>query len=71
MKNLYDRLSPENQDKLKQISELYPATFSAVSEELRANKSYLGLTYYTICELVNHFGLKDYSPFSMNEIFNN
>lgn len=71
MKNLYDRLSLENQDRLKQISEEYPATVSAILEELRANKSYLSLTYYTICELVNHFGLKDYSPFSMNDLFTN
>ena len=69
MKNLYDRLSPENQDKLKQEFEKFPNTINTLIDELKSNVSYIELTYYTIGMLVSLLNLENYGPIAISEIF--
>ena len=71
MKNLYDRLSPENQDKLKQELKLYPKSVQSVIDDLNKNEYWLDLTYDKITMLVTYLNLKDYSPVTINKLFNN
>ena len=71
MKNLYDRLSPENQEVLIKESKLYPSTIEGLINELKNNISYAYLAYSDIASLVNHLNLKDYSPTTINDLFNN
>ena len=71
MKNLYDRLNPENQDKLKIEFEKFPNSTQLVIDDLKSNTSFLEISYYTACELVVILILKDYRPSTISDLFNN
>lgn len=70
MKNLFNRLKPEFLEKLEIEKEVFPSTLDSLFIELKEVTNWIDLSYSAICILTVHLGLRDYSPSSINEIFN-
>ena len=71
MKNLFERLSLENQEKLKDLESLYPITIKDLINKLQCNYAWTELKYIDITTLVNYLYLDDYSPTSIENLFDN
>jgi hypothetical protein len=67
--NLLDRLSPEHLDRLKAEEERFPNTMKMLMKELANTNHWIDLTYQSIHTLYLHLELQDYSPTSVEKIF--
>jgi hypothetical protein len=68
---LINRLSPEHLLMLKAEEINYPETTKRLIEELSNTTHWVDLKYSTICKLVFNLGIKDYSPSTIDKIFDN
>lgn len=71
MKNLFERLKPEHLQKLESFKSQYEITIDILFNSLKKNKFFTGLSYGSICSLNYFLGLKDYSPTSIHNLFDN
>ena len=71
MKNLFERLKPEYLEIFKDIEYLYPLSAKYLKEELITNYYWFDLKYSEIVTLVSHLRIFDYSPSTIESIFNN
>ena len=71
MKNLFERLKPEHIQKLKDKESLYPKTIPFLFSELEKNTFWADLTYSCIFTLLTHLNLYDYSPTTIQNLFEN
>ena len=67
--NLLDRLSPEHLDRLKTDEARFPNTMKMLIKELANTNHWIDLTYQSIHTLYLHLELQDYSPTSVEKIF--
>ena len=67
--NLLDRLSPEHLEVLKTDEERFPNTMKMLMTELANTNHWIDLTYQSIHTLYLHLELQDYSPTSVEKIF--
>ena len=70
MKNLFSRLKPEYLERLEIEREVFLATLDSLFIELKKVTNWIDLSYSSICILKVHLDLPDYSPNSIDEIFN-
>ena len=70
MKTLLDRLKDEHVIVLHHRGEEFPHTIDAVFDVLKENTRWTDLTYEIIYILNNHLELKDYSPTTISNLFN-
>jgi len=70
MKTLLDRLKDEHVIVLHHIGKDFPYTINAVFYALKENTRWTDLTYEMICILNNNLELKDYSPTTISNLFN-
>ena len=70
MKNLFNRLKPEYLERLEIEREVFSATLDSLFIELKKVTNWIDLSYSSICILKVHLDLRDYSPSSIDEIFN-
>ena len=70
MKTLLDRLKDEHVIVLHHKGEEFPLTVEYAFNELKDKSAWTDLRYRTICYLVNTFSLKDYSPTTISNLFN-
>lgn len=70
MTNLFNRLKPEVLELLLIEQLAFPSTINQLLKQLESNNSWLDLTYGNICTLKVHLDLKDYSPDSIDKLFN-
>lgn len=71
MKNLFERLKPEQLQILRDEENLYPLSTKCLKEGLIKNYYWFDLKYSEIVTLVSHLGIFDYSPSGIESIFNN
>ena len=71
MRNLFERLKPEHLEKLNEIGHLYPATKIVLFSALKSNNFWSDLTYSCIFTLLNYLDIYDYSPHTIQSIFDN
>lgn len=69
MKNLLKRLKPEYREMLEENRKIYPSSVSLIIEDLATNYFYTDLKYSVIGMLVSYFNLKDYSPTTIFNLF--
>ena len=67
--NLLERLSPEHLEVLKAEEKKFPNSIKNLRTELANNNHWIDLTYQSIHTLYLHLNLKDYSPTSINNLF--
>jgi len=71
MRNLFERLKPEHIQKLKEAQTEYPGTIPSLFLELKSNNFWCDLTYSWAFLLVSHLDLYDYSPETIENLFQN
>lgn len=71
MRNLFNRLTLEHQERLEELCEEYPNTVSYIKYELINNLYWSELKYNTAITLVIFLDLYDYSPSTIENLFNN
>lgn len=71
MRNLFERLKPEHLKKLNEIGDLYPATKIGLISALELNNFWADLSYSNIFALISHLDLYDYSPHTIESLFEN
>ena len=71
MKNLFERMKLEDIQKLESFRSHYECTIDILFNSLKENNYFTGLSYGCICTLSYFLGLNDYSPTSINNLFDN
>jgi len=71
MRNLFEKLKPEHIQKLEESKNLYPSTIFFLIIELEKNTFWADLTYSCIFTLLTHLDLYDYSPTTIQNLFDN
>ena len=71
MRNLFERLKPEYLQIFEDIEYLYPLSTKSLKKELINNYYWFDLKYSEIVSLLNHLRKFDYSPSTIESIFNN
>lgn len=71
MRNLFERLKPEHVQKLNEIEDLYPATKIGLISALESNNFWADLSYSSIFALLHHLEIHDYSPTTIENLFEN
>jgi len=71
MRNLFERLKPEHIKKLKYKEILYPKTIPFLFSELQSNNFWSELTYSCIFTLLSYLDIYDYSPSTIENLFDN
>jgi hypothetical protein len=69
--SLYYRLNSKHLNYLLGCEPSFPFTIGNVLEELRTKSDWNTLSYETICNLVWSTGSSDYSPTTIETLFNN
>jgi hypothetical protein len=69
MKNLLERLTPENLAKLQDQDKEYPHAIKALIEELQNSTSVLDLTYGSAVAMSNFLGLPNYTITELLNLF--
>ena len=69
--SLYYRLNPTHLEYLLSTEPSFPFTLSGVLDELRLTTNWNRLSYETIGNLVSFLKLPDYSPTTIDSLFNN
>ena len=69
MKNLFNRLKPEFLERLEIEQKIFESTINQLFIDLKKNKYWFDLSYSTICTLKVHLYLSDYSPSSIDNLF--
>lgn len=69
--SLYYRLNPTHLEYLLSTEPSFPFTISCVLDELREKSNWGSLSYETISQLVVFLKLPDYSPSTIDSLFNN
>lgn len=69
MRNLFERLKPEHLQRLKDVEFIYPSTIPIIIQNLELNNFWSDLSYDCIFTLLNHLGIFDYSPSTIESIF--
>jgi hypothetical protein len=71
MKNLLEKLSPENLAILTEARTKYPSSVSALLKSLESNQLWIYLTYNDVIMLASYLGLSSYDPTAISGIFTN
>jgi len=71
MKNLFERLKPEYLEIFEDVEFLYPLSTKYLKEELITNYYWFDLKYSNVVALLNYLRKFDYSPSTIESIFNN
>jgi hypothetical protein len=69
--NLLERLSPEHLEMLKKDEVLYPHAIKNLCKELSELEYWCDLKYSTVLNLIVYLRIKDYSPTSVEKLFDN
>ena len=68
--SLYYRLNPVHLEYLLSTEPSFPYTINGILDELRTETDWVSLSYGTVCNLKQFLNLTDYSPTSIDSIFN-
>ena len=71
MKNLFERLKPEHIEKLEKEEIKYQLLVKNLKNELKLNTFWADLTYSCIFTLLSHLDIYDYSPSTIQNLFDN
>ena len=66
----YYRLNPTHLEYLLSTEPSFPFTIGGVLDELRTEVNWVRLSYDSVCNLVNFLSLSDYSPTTIDKLFN-
>lgn len=67
--NLFNKMSPANQARIKQFAKEYPLTGGDVMKELKRKDTWLNLSYRSVASIVSALGSRDYSPIFISDLF--
>jgi len=67
--NLFKKMSPANQAKMKEYVKKYPLTGGDMMKELKRKDTWLNLSYKSVCGLAATLGSSDYSPIFLADVF--
>ena len=68
--SLYYRLDSVHLEYLLSNEPSFPFTIGGVLDELRTETNWVRMSYDSVCNLVNFLNLPDYSPTTIDSIFN-
>ena len=68
--SLYYRLNPVHLEYLLSTEPSFPYTIGGVLDELRTETNWTRLSYDSVCNLHNFLSLSDYSPTTIDKLFN-
>lgn len=68
--SLYYRLNPTHLEYLLSTEPSFPYTIGNILDELRTESNWVRLSYDSVCNLVNFLSLPDYSPTTIDTLFN-